>query len=552
MKITHLIAASATAAAFVLVPSVHATPWSFGVMADTQQTGYTWGGQNTVSTKIISEVNKQFNAAGVDFVVQVGDLGDNGSVASLQTRLDANAGTATYLNSDGVTTSAVTGLDSGIAFFGLRGNHESTGAAQTFFQSNYIPTSSADYTVELAGFDNTSYAVTHNGTKIVLLDIGTAGNTTALDNATNWMSNGSNTGVLQEADHTQAFVFQHKNFLGQNHKDNAFGSSNDANPAQQNAFLAALDGNNVRYDMSGHDHMNHRAEVTSPDGASKVQQIICQSDSTKFYEASTGFSSRETTYSDQQNKIGYYIFTVDGAKVTGQYFAAEKNNATSNATIVDNPTWTLQDTFGYSLNGKQQTVARGGSYAGITDSTALAVTRGETGYVGTSMSILAGTNTTTATAEGNRAVADDLNTGWTPKESGMLSDTLSLWGMNDALGSEQTDAFALSLTYDPSLLALGDVPTLLTLDDNSQWVNTVDLNYGGLANFVGDRAYNAGDTLGSYGFDSTTHTAWAVVNHNSDFAVGSVTAVPEPAPVFGVVALALAGIATRLRRRRNA
>lgn len=521
--------------------TARADAFTFGVMADTQQT--VTGGTNSVATGIISAVNQQFNAAHVDFVVQVGDLTDTGSLAGLQSRLDANAG----------SINGVTGLNS--PFYALRGNHEDSGYSSgvagdtAFFQSNYIPTSNANAKVEVAP-DNLSYAVTYKNTKIVLLDINTSYYTSTLTQETNWMSNTGNNGVLQENDHTQAFVFEHKNLLGQNHKDNEFGSGNDSNPTQQNAFFAALAGNNVKYDISGHDHMDHRSIVTSPDGQNKVQEIICQSDSTKFYTATSGFSTREQSVSDQQNMIGYYTYTVDGPRVTGKYYATP----VVNNTVGTNPVWTLQDTFGYSLNGKQVTVARGSSYVGITDNTINAIANaskyGETGYIGTTMNILSGTNGTTATAEGGRACVDDLNTGWAPKaNSRMLSDTLSLWGMNNGLGSAQTDVFTLAMTYDPSLL-IGDVrPELDTKDANGNWINAVLANFGGTSYFAGDRAYNGAlDGLGSYGYDDTTHTAWAAINHNSDFGV--ITAVPEPGSLLALSCLVGSGTFLRTRRRR--
>jgi len=546
-----LLAGAAALATGFHPATARADAFTFGVMADTQQT--VTGGTNSVATGIISEVNKQFNAAGVDFVVQVGDLTDTGSLAGLQSRLDANAG----------KISGVTGLNS--PFYALRGNHEDSGyssgvAGDTgFFQTNYIPTSSTGVNVQVAP-DNLSYAVTYKNTKIVMLDINTSYYTSTLDSVTNWMSNTGNTGVLQGTDHTQAFVFEHKNLLGQNHKDNEFGSGNDSNPTQQNAFFAALAGNNVKYDISGHDHMDHRSIVTSPDGQNKVQEIISQSDSTKFYTSSTGFSTREQSVSDQQNMIGYYTYTVDGPRVTGKYYATP----VVNNTVGTNPTWTLQDTFGYSLNGKQVTVARGtstlsndaanGSYKGITDNTdkakSMASTYGENGYVGTLMTILDGSNSTTATAEGSRACADDLNTGWAPKTAGTKSDILSLWGMNNALGSGQTDTFVLSLHVDPATLLLDPSKDYLGyLNSNGVWVNAVDGNFGAQTPTFVDGAYVTGMALGTYGINTADNTAWAVINHNSDFA-----AVPEPGTnaLIALAVAALAGLHLRNRRKANA
>jgi hypothetical protein len=44
--------------------------------------------------------------------------------------------------------------------------------------------------------------------------------------------------------------------------------------------------------------------------------------------------------------------------------------------------------------------------------------------------------------------------------------------------------------------------------------------------FVGDVAYNSSMfTLGNYGVDTANNVVWAVINHNSEFAV------PEPATI---------------------
>jgi hypothetical protein len=494
----------------VMASSALAQSYSFGVISDTQDTIGT--GTNSVATNIIAAVNQQFIACGVDFVVQPGDLGDNGSVASLQSRLAANAN----------LTAA------GISYYALRGNHEDNSAAQTYFQSNYIPTSSSSLNVEVAP-DGISYAITYKNTKLVMLDILTADSTGAMDTATTWMN-----GVLGEGDHTQAFVLQHKNLLGQNHKDNAFGNGNDSATTEQNAFFAALASHNVKYDISGHDHMNHRSIVTSPDGDNRVQEIVCQSGSTKLYTASSGFSTRETSVSDQQNQIGYYIYTVSGPRATGQYYST---TPAANGDISADPAWTLQDTFGYSLNGKQFTVARGASYKGVTDQIAAG-----TGFRGTSMAILDGNNTSTGTAEGGRAEADDLNTGWSAPTPGLASDILTLWGMNNGLGSAQTDNFVLSMSFaggiDPASAYLA------MKDANGNWVKAVSGNFGGNSTFVLG-AYDAGadSALGTYGIDPSTNTAWAVVNNTGDFAV-----VPEPATMCLLV---LGGLGVLARRRKN-
>ena len=92
------------------------TAWKFGVMSDTQWTTADPAGQNptTVAVSIIDQLNPQFIAAGVKFVIQVGDLADTGNDADETVR--AQAAQPLY--------------DAGIGFFPMRGNHETYGTAQ--------------------------------------------------------------------------------------------------------------------------------------------------------------------------------------------------------------------------------------------------------------------------------------------------------------------------------------------------------------------------------------------------------------------------------------
>lgn len=322
------IISSAVALVLVIGGAASAEKWSFGVMGDTQwNTSDAANNPNTVAAGIVNQVNNQFINKGVKFVVQVGDLTDNGSTAGLQTRLNANSALTT----------------NGINFYGLRGNHESSAADQAFFQNNYIPTSTADTKVTLAP-DATSYSITYNNTKLVLLDISVAGNVGNLNTETNWMD-----GELKSTDHKQAFVFSHKNLLGQNHKDNLFGSGNDSNPDQQNAFIASLDNNDVQYYISGHDHMHNRSIITSPDGQHCVEQLITASDSYKFYTPATPFSTRETPISQELYTVGYYIYTVDGTKVNVDFYSAPNGVGNNDLTATPTLNFTLRESWGYDL-----------------------------------------------------------------------------------------------------------------------------------------------------------------------------------------------------------
>jgi hypothetical protein len=59
---------------------------------------------------------------------------------------------------------------------------------------------------------------------------------------------------------------------------------------------------------------------------------------------------------------------------------------------------------------------------------------------------------------------------------------------------------------------------LATQDSSGNWTNAVAQNVGGTPNFVVG-AWNASYTLGTYGVDLDTNTAWAVINHAGRFAV---------------------------------
>src|SRR5215472_11186234 len=71
--------------------NVSAEPWKFGVMSDTQWTcanDPASENPNHVSVSIINQINEQFINQGVKFVIQVGDLTDNGNDTDIATRAD--------------------------------------------------------------------------------------------------------------------------------------------------------------------------------------------------------------------------------------------------------------------------------------------------------------------------------------------------------------------------------------------------------------------------------------------------------------------------------
>ncbi len=149
----------------------------------------------------------------------------------------------------------------------------------------------------------------------------------------------------------------------------------------------------------------------------------------------------------------------------------------------------------------------------------------------TGATLLSGTVTSATTVEASFAATPAFTA---TNDGARISDVLSLDGTG-------TDTFTLQLSVEgvtaSSSLGWFDA-------GNGRWVNAVAGNTGGAARFV-QGAWQAGFELGTYGVDTTNKTVWAVVNHNSGFAV-----VPEPGSLMSMFT-ALAGLALRRRRRQR-
>lgn len=362
----------------------------------------------------------------------------------------------------------------------------------------------------------------------------------------------------EERGTTHAFVLSHRQPMGQNHKESMFGAF-DPNP-----FFKSLQDNEVRYYISAHDHLYHRSIVASPDLKSKVTQIISTGNSTKFYAPGAlteDQKARELSLSQELYNVGYYVYTVDGPRVTVEYYSDATGGFNSDYcwpyNTTDDPSvncadrrskagnqshdapkllFVRKDSFGYSLNGREFLVPQGASYDIVQDS-----------FRGTTARIIAGKNNSTAT-DATPLVIDDndtpedttddivtswprpfvkaVNTGWTPKtvdNNTLNSDILSLWGMAD-FGTEQTDVYVLSMSHDFRKDVHKGNAGIAALNAEGKWVNAVTLNIGAGNNpsFVYG-PYREEYGLGTWGIDPKTKTAWAVLNYNADFAVADFT-----------------------------
>ncbi len=393
----------------------------------------------------------------------------------------------------------------------------------------------ANFSSPSANLAGLSYAFDYNNAHFVLLDQFTTTdgkasdgskydlNNTAIASQQGWIT----TALAGKPAGGHAFVFGHKGLVTESHPDTLLGANPNVNAAAYNVFQSSLAQNGVRYYWGGHDHMENRAIVTSPDGESRVENIIVASDSSKFYHPRStpnDRTGREQLISQQLGTVGFQIVTVDGPRVTVEYYATEQLTL---KTPADNEgqvphmscmTFARRETFGYSLNGNRFDVAEGKPYTAITDVVASGDCCGEKGYLGTKMRILAGKNGNTATcAYDKRPFTKDVNTGWaTGGGTSLTSDVLSLWGIAD-VSSNHRDLYVLSMSCEPSKLADAQ-DAKLAVWNGSMWVNAVDMDsdLGAGKQFVSGAFDPAKDfQLGRYGFDPATHTAWAVIDHGA-------------------------------------
>lgn len=570
------------------------TPWSFGVMGDTQWTTTNYAdpagtNPNSVAASIIDQVNQQFINRGVKFVIQVGDLTDEGIDAGIATR--AAHCQALY--------------NAGIGFFPIRGNHETYGGEYGDLNNYAIPTilsnfpqtqgltsynsgaavpqspwgainfssPTTDYQgksiVDLTGI---AYSFDFNNVRFLMLDFwATQASNPASSSATTGIVNADGysygytvqqqqpwiTQQLENRPTQHAIVFGHQPLIAENHQDTMFSGYTYQNLDWQNAFYSSLMSNGVKYYISGHDHIHQRSIIQSPDGNSKVEELICQSCSSKFYTpaslTSSGWGSgsnnqkpRETSISQEMYAVGFYVFTVNGPTVTVDYYADTHanwyssndypNNPSGNGTgLFVTPTFTFakKETWGYTLN----------PIGGTTGVASFTLTQGENpGWTANFGSTTASVNKTSTTAKDytGRSLAKDVAAWWAPKTSvdivtpGLtpISDALTLLGASSAAIKETQDSntynpsdpVAVLLSYDSSVtLTRSDINngrsiSLNTIDSEGNCANAISSNFGGTSKFVFG-PWNKAYPLGTYGVDATNNIAWAVVNNGGDFVV---------------------------------
>ena len=587
------------AGALVSIPTGSAgAPWRFGVISDTQWTVPDDGqSPNSIPAGILKQIHQAFIAQGVRFVVDVGDCVDVSSTRNLDARAlyvqDLyNARIACYpLRGNHEAADGNSGKEYARVFpqigYNLDPDRGPLGPTQAAGRNNATPADilqknpplgvdsqiapparterntfsvGANFSYPVAVNDangSVSYSFDYENARFILLDqFDRTGNThhSSVAQQQPWIAQ-----RLKDPQRPQhAFVFSHKNLLGGAHKDNLFGgevTESDAGDGAaetaagmakrqaEDAFIRSLAEGRVHYFITGHDHHHADSIIAAPLSSEySVHQVITQSDSSKFYTPVPPFSANETPVSEELWTVGYYICTVDGPRVTVDYYSVDITNQdgtnaagwdAAKGVIARTPSltgnWKLLCTSGYSLNGREFPVPQGGWYAAVQDAIARGSAEGKE-YLGSSAKILAGVNGSARTTHDGRPLTKAINTGWAPRQSGLASDVLRLWGMQD-LGADRTDDYVLSVSYDATRLPDDRAGTgrygLLSLGSSGRWVAATGLNLGGESAFH-LRAYDpTTDRLGDWGINLADHTAWAVINHAAGaFAVGSVRTQP--------------------------
>jgi len=518
--------------------------WSFGVMGDTQwKAGNDGKNPNGVGTDIISQVDARFIEHGVDLVIPVGDLTEDGNPVDLDTRaLFAqplyNAGVGFYPlrgNHDKFADSATEfvrvfpqtrdGVQnmSPADVLDLPGNDWSVRLAVTLLGANVDKSGEAftvgrNFSAPMSSLEGLSYAFEHNNATFVLLDRYTLadGNKATIESQLPWIEDR----LAGRPSDAHAFVLTHQPLIGEKHAGGLMGESGlDV----EDAFINSLWRNNVLYLITGHDHMHDVTRVTTTDGVSAhVVQQISASCSSKYYTPVV--PSNDETYNDPRRQApiqqelysaGYYIYSVQGDNVTVDFYADFITEDGEDLRTTPRLNFTHRTRWGYGLRGEAFFIAPGESYAAVED-------HYQEGGLTTRARLLGGTNTGVGTDYAGRAFSRMVNTGWVTRVDGLASHILRLWGLPETVAEGGSAGVPLSLSYDPAkvtpeALSSGRFALAYLDEANRRWINAASTATSGPTSFV-DGPWEPTYPPGTHGVDRSARTVWAVVRGNGHFA----------------------------------
>ncbi len=552
--------------------------WSFGVHGDTQWTiAEDSANPNFVAGSILKQVNDEFINHGVKFVIALGDMSDRAKPGAMSTRSEFTK----PLYDAGIGFFPIRGNHETYGWFFNYAFLEAEISAmlenfpqtqdEMFGAYNLSSPEILDSTInnKLKGLSYSfDFGPEGSNVRFVIVDtedseceaIGIKRNGITnpywpkkcrnypIPSQQEWISDQINKDTRNA---THVIVLSHRPPMGQNHIDSPFNPTtlfgeapyypND-NLEAQDIFFKDLFKNGVRLYLGAHDHIHHRSIIKSPDEKSQFQEIIAAGLSTKFYEPSPipypkkdmqgnvvlddqwfGQKSRETSLSQEVCNIGYYVYTVDGPRITADYYSDIKGNFQSNnnypygADKSDYPkgitpelNFVKKETFGYSLNGREFLIKQGDSYTVVQDR-----------FEKTNARILYGLNNSLSFDGNKRKLTKAVETGWikNPDQDRLISNIFSIWGMSELGKNDRTDIYVLSISIETNKIqSLKKGKTGIATFVDGKWINAVDENFGGKKKFIIGK-YKPQYGLGAYGIDPQTKTAWAVLNYNADFAI---------------------------------
>jgi len=503
----------------------------FGVIPDTQ------GGNLGSPPDEASAIAQRFIGHEPAFIIHVGDVTDGNSSNG-----DTKLAELEYLKSLLVNPLA----EHGIGFYPVRGNHDSnayrgtsSGVSAWAAAFPYLfegpdavidPTDVPGGSPESPNDSNFCYVLDagHN-TFFVSVDQWNGG---ASENYSNWVA--AKFAEIRGA-HPDAHIFGYSHSglyaLASHPAMSEFVSGGSA------PYIAAGKQYEIDGWFSGHNHIYDRSMAIdlADDNKPYMFDFTSGSASEKFYAL-----SRSPAADQHVNHV------VDSTTTTGRpiaYLLAEVNGPfvkvdtwmspdSGGGTFVD---WSVWDTYTYSRNGLQFTLAPGQSYNDrmIADEAPTG-----SGFLGTSVRVIDGVNgDNTIYRYGSNSFPQyrNITTGWWSREQWydagdrtIVSDVVSLHGMRETPGRNRCDPYTLVLGYadgefsdtqETKLKVVAFLDTDTNDSDPGDWLDAVSANLSSPAAEPVLRAPLPSDAVGTWGIDSESNEVWARLDYQGDFAI---------------------------------